>query len=206
MFDQEQIGLFLQRLLMVAGGFGAGYLLTWLACVGFDKTVIKGKSPDGLHKWARRIGGAVVALVVAFFLFRGGTGTGDGTGNGANTGTATGPTSQQTTQSPNTTPLPPKVEVDTAPVYVTVYAGKAVEANSEKFYALGDPPGGKVKLDDVTAAVQAAKKDKKGVLLVYTLDDTASTGTQPFNVLEAEAKRLGVELVSRAGFEKLMRK
>lgn len=203
MFNEEQIGLFTRWALMAAGGFAAGYLLTWLACLGFDKTIVKGKSPDGLHKWARRIGGVVVSLVVAFLLFPRGSGNG-GNGNENNTGTATGPTTQQTTQTPNTTPLPPKVEVDATPVYVTVYAGK--EVSEGKFYALGDPPGGKVKLDAVSEKVQAAVADKKNVLLVYTLDDTATTTTTGFYQLEGEAKRLSVGLVSKAEFDKLRRK
>ncbi len=203
---QEQIAEYLQKLLMIAGGFGAGYLGAWLACVGFDKTIVKGKSPDGLHKWARRIGGVLVALVVAFFLFRGGTGTGGGgpdTGQG--TGSPTSPSTQPTDPTPPTEKLP-EVAVDAVPVYVTVYAGTAVERGSVKFFAVGDPPGAKVELPAVAEVIRSAGKDKAKVFVVYTLDDTAATGTTGYGLLQAEAKAQGVPLVSKADFNKLRRK
>ncbi len=203
---QEQITEFLQKLLMIVGGFAAGYLGAWLACVGFDKTIIKGKSPDSLHKWARRIGGVLVALVVAFFLFRGGTGTGGGgPDTGPGTGSPTNPTAQPTDQTP-VTEKQPEVAVDAVPVYVTVYAGAAVERGSEKFFAVGDPPGAKVELPAVAEAIRSAGKHKGKVFVVYTLDDTASTATNGFYFLQDEAKRQGVPLVSKADFNKLRRK
>jgi hypothetical protein len=204
---QEQITEFLQKLLMIVGGFAAGYLGTWLACVGFDKTVVKGKSPDGLHKWARRIGGALVALVVAFFIFRGGTGGGGGGGpdSGPGTGQPTSPNAQSTDPTPATEKLP-EVAVDAVPVYVTVYAGAAVERGTEKFFAVGDPPGAKVDRAAVAEAVRAGGKDKAKVFVVYTLDDTATTATTAYLLLQAEAKAQGVPLVSKADFDKLRRK
>ena len=203
---QEQITEFVQKLLMIAGGFGAGYLGAWLACVGFDKTIVKGKSPDSLHKWARRIGGVLVALVVAFFIFRGGTGTGggNGTGTGEGTGQSTSPNTQPTDQTPATEKLP-EVAVDAVPVYVTVYAGPAVERGTEKFFAVGDPPGPKVDQAGVADSIRSAGKDRAKVFVVYSLDDTATTGTTGYLLLQAEAKGQGVPLVSKADFNKLRR-
>lgn len=204
---QEQIAEFVQKLLMIVGGFGAGYLAAWLACVGFDKTVIKGKSPDSLHKWARRIGGVLVALVVAFFIFRGGTGGGGGGGPdaGGGGGSPTSPSAPSTDPTPATVKLP-EVAVDAVPVSVTVYAGAAVERGSEKFFAVGDPPGAKVEVPAVAEAIRSAGKDKAKVFVVYTLDDTATTATTGFLLLQAEAKAQGVPLVSKADFNKLRRK
>ena len=168
---QEQITEFLQKLLMIVGGFAAGYLGAWLACVGFDKTIVKGKSPDGLHKWARRIGGVLVALVVAFFIFRGGTGPGGGgPDTGPGTGQPTSPNAQSTAPTPATEKLP-EVAVDAVPVYVTVYAGTAVERGTEKFFAVGDPPGAKVDRAAVGERIREASKDKAKVFAVYSLDD-----------------------------------
>jgi hypothetical protein len=190
---------------MVAGGFAAGYLLAWIACVGFDKTVVRGKSPDLLHRWARLIGGVLTALVVAFFVFRGGTGTGDGTGgDGPGTGPVTAPTSKAT--SPATTAQkPPEVAVDAVPVFVVVYAGTAVERGTEKFFAIGDPPGAKVELTAVADAVRAGQEKGKAVV-VYSLDDTAATGTTGFLLLQGEAKARGVPLIARNQFDTLRKK
>jgi hypothetical protein len=200
---QEQIALFVQKLLMIAGGFAAGYLAAWLACVGFDKTVIKGKSPDGLHKWARRIGGVLVALVVAFFIFRGGNGTGEGTGTGD--GTGTGPATSPSTNpaAAPSTPKLPEVAVDTVPVYVTVYAGAAVERGTDKFFAFGDPPRGKKNHEGLADEMKSVGKDKSKVVVVYSLDATASPGTTAFLTLQDEAKRLGVPLMSKPDYERL---
>lgn len=204
--DQEQIAQFFQKLLMVIGGFAAGYLFTWIAGVGFDKTVVKGKSPDFLHKWARIIGGVLVALVVAFFVFRGGKGNGDGTGgDGPGTGPTTNPTSPQTSQTP-ITQKQPEVAVDAVPVYVTVYAGNAVERGTENFFALGDPPGPKTDRAGVAKTLDGRGPDQAKMLLVYTLDDTASTSTTGFLLLQAEAKAHNVTLISKVEFDKLRRK
>jgi len=204
--DQEQIAQFFQKLLMVIGGFAAGYLLTWIAGAGFDKVVIKGNSPAFLHKWARIIGGVLVALVVAFFVFRGGKGTGDGTGgDGTGTGTTTNSTSPQISQSP-TSRKQPEVAVDAVPVYVTVYAGLAVERGTENFFALGDPPGPKTDRAGVAKALDGRGPDRAKVILVYTLDETASTATTGFLLLQAEAKDRNVSLISKAEFDKLRRK
>jgi hypothetical protein len=203
-FDQEQIVAFGQKLLMIAGGFAAGYLAAWFACVGIDKTIVKGKSPDGLHKWARRIGGTLVVLIVAFFLFRGGTGSGggDGSGDGTGTGETSSSTSPQTGQTPATEKLP-EVAVEAVPVRVTVYAGNAVERNTQKFFAVSG--GAKAELGEVAAEVrrQREKAGKAGVVIVYTLDETASEGTSAFQTLRNEAKELGVPLLSDEQFRQL---
>lgn len=204
--DQEQIAQFFQKLLMVIGGFAAGYLFTWIAGVGFDKTVVKGKSPDFLHKWARIIGGVLVALVVAFFVFRGGKGNGDGTGgDGPGTGPTTNPTSPQTSQTP-ITQKQPEVAVDAVPVYVTVYAGKAVEPGTENFFALGDLPGPKTDLVGLVKALDARNSGQAKMVLVYTLDDTVNTATTSFLLLQRAAKDRDLTMMSRTEFDKLRRK
>jgi hypothetical protein len=200
-FTQDQLALFAQRCLMVAGGFAAGYLLTWVAGVGFDKVVVKGTSPAFLHKWARVIGGLVVAFIVAFFVFRGGTGGGDGTGSGDGTGPATNSTWQQTGKTPPTDKLP-EVAVEAVAVKVGVFAGNAVERGTQKFFSVNG--GGMVELGEVAAAVRQQKAaNKAGVVIVYTLDDTANEGTQAFQILRAEAKALGVPMVSEEQFRQL---
>lgn len=204
--DAEQIAHFFQKLLMVIGGFAAGYLFTWVAGVGFDKVVVKGKSPAFLHKWARIIGGVLVALIVAFFVFRGGKGNGDGPGgDGPGTGASTTSTSPQTSQTP-ATQKQPEVAVDAVPVYVTVYAGNAVERGTENFFALNDPPGPKTDLGGVVKALDARAPGQAKSVIVYTLDDTASTGTAGYLLLKREAENRNVSMMSRAEFDKLRRK
>lgn len=197
---QEQITEFLQKLLMIAGGFGAGYLASWLACVGFDKTIVKGKSPDGLHKWARRIGGALVALVVAFFVFRGGTGTGaGGPDTGPGTGQPTSPNAASTDPTPATEKRPQVTEVGV--VFVTVYAGTAVERGTEKFFAIGDPTGSKVDREAVGEAIKATRREVGRVELVYQFDATASENTNAFIVLKEEAKEHELTPITKKEFD-----
>ncbi len=208
MFDQEQLVLFAQRCLTVVGGFAAGYLFTWVAGVGFDKAVTRVKSPDFLHKWARRVGGVLVALVVAFLVFRGGPGSGGGSGKGEGDGEGSPATGSVAPQTSQTTPTDkrPEVVVDLSPVYVTVYAGDAVERGTEKFFAVGDPPGAKVDRAAVADAVRSAARDKGKVLVVYSLDDTATTATAGYRLLDAEAKLQGVGLVGKDEFSRLRQK
>ena len=108
MFDPQQITNFLFKCLWVACGFAGGYFLAFLAGVGYDKLVSKKPSPPFLHKWARIIGGVLVALLVAYLVFPGGpgmgTGGGGGTGPEANPNPSTGPTTKDTAKTPATVP------------------------------------------------------------------------------------------------------
>src|SRR3954463_5438867 len=73
---------FLIYVLAVVGGFVVGYLLTWIACRLLGKYVFKQRIPQPIERAFRVIGGILLAVLVAFLLYRGwgfgGTGTGEG--------------------------------------------------------------------------------------------------------------------------------
>ena len=95
--DNEQIQKFGTNLLMVLGGFAAGYVIAMLAGIGIEN-VLKLKFNPLQHKWLRRLGGIVVALIVAFFVFRNGLGPGGGGNNaGPNPGEQPSTGTQPTT-------------------------------------------------------------------------------------------------------------
>jgi hypothetical protein len=90
---------------------------------------------------------------------------------------------------------------DIGVVFVTVYAGNAVESGSQKFFALGDPPAGKVDRAAVGDAIRATRKEAGRVKVVYTLDASASESTPPFLVLKDEAKTHGLTPITRKEYD-----
>src|SRR5581483_10015840 len=101
-----------------------------------------GKSPQGVHRVARILGGLVVAILVALMLFgRGGPGTGEGAGGGPTNEKGEGHgTGTQQTRPTNTDTTPPPPQTDSTPpeqrVRVTLLGGEDVK--DEKFYQIGD--------------------------------------------------------------------
>ena len=203
MFDVQQITNFLIKCVWVACGFAGGYLFAVIAGIGYDKLVAKKPSPPFLHKAARILGGAIAALIVAFFMFPGGPGTGAGGGGGsgpdANNPNTTGPTSPEPAKTPPTEKQPDAVTADA--VFVTVYAGNAVERGTENYFALG----GKGPKVDVKAVLDAAGK-KGGVVIVYTFDATATEGTRGYSLLQQAAKEAKVGLLSAKEYEQIKSK
>jgi hypothetical protein len=206
----QQITAFLLKCLWVIGGFAGGYLLTWLAGVGFDKVVTKGKSPQFLHKWARIVGGVLAAILVAFFVFPQGPGAGGGGGGGGVLpGGESNPTTPETGKPPPTEKLP-EVPVEAVAVRVRVFAGEQVEQTPEKtwrYFEVGESPAGKVDVGGVAEAVRQQKgASTGGVVVVYSFDPSASERTEGYRQLKDEAKRLGVPLVSEDEFRQLRKK
>lgn len=76
-------GKYVMYILAVAGGFLIGNMLTWLICRLAAKLVLKKSINLQLERALRIIGGLVVAALVAFLLFRFGSGWGlGGSGSG----------------------------------------------------------------------------------------------------------------------------
>ncbi len=210
-FTQEQITQFGSKLLMVAGGFAGGYLLAMLAGIGYDKMLARKQSPAFLHRWLRRIGGVLGALIIGFLVFRGG-GIGNGTGNGSggdtpSTGTQTG--SGGTEDSTNTV-KPTMKSSDTSvtlkPLQVTILAGEEVEKNTEKFYIVGEASL-KVDRGAVLAAVTDLQRSSQAiVVVVYKFGRDAGTKTIGFTDLETDLKQLKVQFLSEDEFKVLSRK
>ncbi len=201
MFTQEQITAFLMKCVWVGCGFVGGYVFTMLAGMGFDKLVTKRPSPAFLHTWARRVGGLIVAIIVAFFVFPGGTGNGFGGGNG--TGQQGGDTAGPTTPtSSKPTPEPDPVVLSADAVGVTIYAGNAVEKGTENFFAVGT---GKQMVDaaEVMKEVRRRREKSPGMVIVYTFDATATKLTPGFDPLKAAAEAENVPLLTPAEYQKL---
>jgi hypothetical protein len=178
-FDTDRVVRFALNLLAVGGGFLVGHVLTGVIAWALDRWVTGGKTPHGVHRVARIIGGVALALLVALMLFgQGGYGDGTGPGGGPNPddkgpggGTATQPTTNKDVQPP-----PPIPRQDATPpeqrVRVTLLGGSDVK--DEKFYLIDDDRTPRT-FADVVAAVNAKKAETKkpvGVEVRFTADNT----------------------------------
>lgn len=210
MFDQQQVTSFLVKCLWVIGGFAGGYLLAWIAGVGFDKVVVKAKSPELLHKWARIIGGVLAAMLVAFLVFPAGQGQGGGNVGGIEPGSTPGPTSTETAKAPPpSTEKLPEVPVEAVPVRVKIFASEAVlnrKTETWLYYEVGGKPTERVDLDGVHTAVQEQQRaNKPGVVIVYSFSPTASERTAGYTDLRDAAWR-DMPLVSEDQFKQIRKK
>ena len=157
-FNPDHVAHLAMNALAVGGGFLAGYAVTAVGTYFLDRRLTGGKSPEGMHKALRMLGGIAGAILVALLVFRdGGGGPGDGPGTTAATGAGSGPgTTAVTTPAPDPTtavkpPEPPRTE---EVVRVTVLSGADVVG--EKFYVVeGD--AAKRTLDEVKRELAARK-------------------------------------------------
>lgn len=159
------------NVLAVGGGFLAGFLGTGFVAWLLDRWLTGGKSPQGLKRACKTIGGVIVAVLIALMLFGhgsgwnllGGGGPGDDNGASAPKGDGgdgkggTPPAPAPAPPPPDVPPVPPP-RTYTAPedrVKVTLLGGEDVK--EMRFYVLDDDPAPRA-LADVKAAV-AAKRD-----------------------------------------------
>jgi len=162
-FDPDSVERFFTNSLLVVGGFAVGYVLTGVIAYFFDRWATRNQSPQGLHKLARWIGGVVVAVMVALYLFQGGKGTGGtggdgngaspnliGTGSGNGNAVATSPTSQL----PPTTKPQPNVQTNEI-IRVTILGGFQ---DGEKYYVAEDDGQRTLDFNGIKAYVQSRKK------------------------------------------------
>jgi hypothetical protein len=178
-FDTDRVVRFALNLLAVGGGFLVGHVLTGVIAWALDRWITGGKTPQGVHRVARTVGGVALGLLVALMLFgQGGYGDGTGPGGGPTPdgkgpggGTATQPTTIKDAQSP-----PPIPKSDPTPpeqrVRVTMLGGSDVK--DEKFYLIDDDRTPRA-FADVVAAVNAKKTETKkpvGVEVRFTADNT----------------------------------
>ncbi len=204
-FSGEQVSRFATNCLIVAGGFVAGYVLGWLAAVGFDKLVIHRKSPDELHKAVRILCGLLAAVLVALLVFGGGLGAGGGGSGGPDRTLTTGSAPNTQSNTKPTDPSEPTAKVAVDVVRVRVLAGTEVERGSDKFYRLGES-GEPADRAAVLAAVADRKKTATGaVVLVYEFGREAGPGTIAFTELDRDAKQAGVQLMSDDEYRKFVK-
>ena len=157
-FDPDRIAAMAMNALAVGGGFLVGYLLTALAAYFLDRWLTGGKSPVGLHKTVRAIGGVCGAVLVALLVFGDGTGTGrgDGPGTTPSTGAGAGTTAVTTlAPDPATKDKPPEPPRTEEIVRVKILSG--VDVVEERFYVL-DGETVAVTLEGIKRELAARKK------------------------------------------------
>ncbi len=177
-FNPDRIAAMAMNALAVGGGFLAGYLATALAAYFLDRWLTGGKSPVGLHKTVRAIGGVCGAILVALLVFGDGTGTGrgDGPGTTPSTGAGAGTTAVTTlAPDPATKDKPPEPPRSEEIVRVTVLSG--VDVVGERFYVVEGEPA-KRTLDEVKRELAARKA---GTLKTLVVEVVLAKNTDPQN-------------------------
>jgi hypothetical protein len=197
-FDPDSVERTFTNGLIVVGAFAVGYLLTGVVAHYFDRWATRNQSPQGLHKLIRWIGGIVVALIVALYLFKGGKGTGGtgGEGDGPSpqlpgTGNVNAPITSPT--SPTTKPVP---NVQTHEIIrVTILGG----FHDDGKYYVAEDDGQRVNdFSGIKAYVQSREKaaEKPAVLEIRLAATNRTTrGNEVVKQLENWARneeRLGV--------------
>ena len=152
--------------LAVGGGFLVGNLLTLLACRVLAKFAFKQRLNETLEKALRVIGGIAVAILVAFLVFRGGSGWGfGGGGSGEGSGEEGKGEGKPAEERPSDKPKDPsKVDpktIEVTEVGVTVLTateyprsfrfdgerdGRTLAEAKAKLHALHDQSAGKLRL------------------------------------------------------------
>lgn len=119
-------GKYVMYVLAVAGGFLLGYLFTWFLCWVGAKFILKDRMNPMLDRALRILGGLLAAVLVAFLLFRFGTGWGLGgseSGEGEGSGGIAPSITPQTPQQPKTDPKKsPPAEIVSSTLRVRIEA------------------------------------------------------------------------------------
>jgi hypothetical protein len=209
-FGEAEIKRLLVNILMVAGGYVVGYLLGMLVAIGFDKLVFRRKSPEGLHKVVRAIFGALLAVLVALVVFRGGGGgVGDGTGPGTNPESTTGGQNSSTTTDPGpatSEPVHTSANVAVEVIRVKVLAGDEVEKGTSRFYLLGESSTRVERSTVLDAISERKKKSTKTLVVVYKFGQEAGTGTIAYAELATELKNAGIQMLSEAEYQNISKR
>lgn len=196
--NPERVTALVTNILAVGGGYLAGFVGVGVTAYFLDRRLTGGKSPEGMHKVVRQIGGVIGALLVAVIVFGSGGdggGSGDGTGTAdqpnAGTGTGTGGGTTPTTdprQPPIVTPPPAPVPAEDA-VVVTVLSG--ADVRDAKFYVV-DADRTPRTLDEVKdqVATRLRANPKGGVAIAIRLaprTDRYNSGVRSLETWAREA-------------------
>jgi hypothetical protein len=171
--------------LAVGGGFLVGYFLSGLIFYFLDKWLMLGKSPQSLHWFAKRLGGLLLAIVVALIVFgsgAGGFGLGRGPGNGESPGTSKGDgTAPTSLTSPVTAKiLEQPINTEPAPLEqrlrVLLLSGEEVQ--EERFYLIEDDtkPKSFAELVNAVKAKQESTGKPVGIEIRFTTVNPLSQG------------------------------
>jgi len=174
--NPDSVERFFINCLLVVGGFAAGYLVVGIFAWVFDRKATGGKSPEALHRLARWIGGVIAGVLVALYLFQGGTGTG---GTGKEGGTS--PAGTGTGNAPDTSPAPkppptikPLPEIQTHEVIrVTILGGFHEDG---KYYIAAEEGGRTMDFPAIKTHLASRKRAAtKPVLVELILDPINQT-------------------------------
>ncbi|MFO0936238.1 MAG: hypothetical protein U0798_06960 [Gemmataceae bacterium] len=158
-----RMGQLVVNCLAVGGGYLIGWFLVALLTGGFDRFVIRRKSPAKLHSASRNTGGLALAVLVAIIVFGHGQGWTlfGGGGPGSDNGTSSVKTVVDTGENkketkPDSVPisikeLPPIDER----IRVLILGGDEVKA--ERFYIVEDAAGPKTFAEAMASII--AKRD-----------------------------------------------
>jgi hypothetical protein len=161
-----KVAQFAVNALAVIGGFFVGYVLFGLIAWLLDRYVLFKKSPPGLKRLIRLVGGVLVAILVAIIVFGHGQGWtlfGGGSPGDDNGGNPNPAATQRTSAEIPKSVTPPVPAKDLPPpgatVKVTLLGGDDVKG--EKFYLLDADPAAKT-FDELTFALRAKKDTLAG--------------------------------------------
>ncbi|MEZ6140136.1 MAG: hypothetical protein R3B84_06150 [Zavarzinella sp.] len=161
-------------LLAIVGGFIAGYFLGLLLTILSDRYIFNKKIPRFLRSWIRVFSGALLALIVALFVFgKGGFGFGGSGGGllGGNDTDSGGNTASSSTATAKTTIINPATS--TSPILkVTILGG---DAQDGKFYVVDGLPVAQT-LEQVKQQVLARNQSKNPLtrMIIYVYANSAS--------------------------------
>ncbi|HEY2786188.1 MAG TPA: hypothetical protein VGJ05_14570 [Fimbriiglobus sp.] len=170
--NPAKVAQFAVNSLAVVGGFFAGWVLFGFIAWALDRYAFLKKSPQGVKRVIRLVGGILVAILVALIVFGHGQGWTlfgggmPGDDNGGNPNPATETTSKEQ-KKPESSPTPAKnLPPAEATEKVTMLGGDDVK--NEKFYLLDGDPAAKT-FAQVTASLRAKKDGLAGKRLAVEI-------------------------------------
>jgi hypothetical protein len=206
--DPKQVEAFAMNCLTVVGAFIAGYVIGAIGSWAIDKWLFAKRSPHVAKKAISILTGLVIAAIVAFLVFGGGSGFGTGGGSGTD---GTGSTDSQDGQSPDSSParpVDPKVQPKIDPkdsdyhkpgdpeVHITFLGGDAVQG--DRFYLVDDDaiPKSFAELKTILLKKKEAAAGPLTLIVRYPMDPRQRIDPNSINVAQvtswAEGQGIGV--------------
>jgi hypothetical protein len=203
--SSKELGDFALNCLAVAGGFVVGYILGATLAFALDNWALNKKSPEVLKKSIRVLAGIGLALLIAFLVFKGGSGGGWGGGNGPegpgsngaqNPDNGQAEPKQESKMPKIDTPKSPELNLDDPKVRVTFLGGEAVQG--DRFYLVDDEPVPKnfAEMKSIVLKRKAASVRPLTLIVQYPADPKQRIDPNSINVTQvtswAEANGIGV--------------
>lgn len=165
----ENVTNFVVKGLAVAGAFLVGFALMGLVAIALDRWLFNKKTPVGMKRVARILGGLAAAFLAALILFgEGGSGLfggAAGTGNGKPKGaTPTNPAELNVSTPTPPSPVVSEVPADNAVIRVMILGG--FDVKDGRFYKLDDDATPKTFEDAKKAIVARQTSDSKKLAIV----------------------------------------